>query len=181
MTDMQPMPPTTSGVPRDLFEIYMMTRAEISIGQSFYELYLKLLSLIDIGKEMLPPGMENLRYEAEQILMNETYYPETRQLESTNDGRYRVGPENASTGLVFVRQEDLLAAIDEVKNQQATKIIPRLKYIDSRIFKALIDCGIIEVKRPSMEELLAQDVMMSMQNKMQQREETQQKEEEKDG
>ena len=153
--------------PEDLYELYLGTRAELSSSPSFYRLYLKLMFLIDVGKEMLPNTKidVNLRREAEELLSNISSYPEPRQMEYVDGGRYRMGTGSDTTGLVEVRSDDLEIALKEVKNQQATAIIPKLKNMDSKIFKRLIEVGIIEVKKASTEELLMQDVIMSINKK----------------
>ena len=150
------------GPPQDLYELYMTTRAELSSAVNFYQYYMKLMLLVDIGKEMLPDSYNFLREEAEEVLSSPKSYPESRQMERDSDG-YRLGPGSDSTGLIHIRNEDLREALDEVKNQQATTLIPKLKKIDSKIFKALVDCGIIDIKKPQMEEILMQDIMYNIQ------------------
>jgi len=163
--EQQPMSPFIEP-PEDLYALYMMTRAEISSSKNFFQYYMKLTFLIDVGKEMLPDEYQRLREEAERVLCEVKSYPETRQMEFTNEGLYRMGTGTNSTGLIHVRSEDLSVALEEVKNQQATTLIPTLKKLDSRIFKALIDAGVIEVKKPSMEDLMMQDIMMGIQKRL---------------
>lgn len=151
--------------PKDLHELYMMTRAEISTAANFHQYYMKLMLLIDVGKEMLPLEMAHLREEASNALTDSKNYPEPRQMER-DEGGYRMGTRTISTGLIHVRNEDLSIALEEVKNQQATSLIPILKRIDGKIFRALIECGIVEIKKPTMEELMMDDVMASIQRKI---------------
>ena len=168
MTEEEEVPPMAiiPMEPKDLCDLYMMARAELSSESSFYRRYLKLLYLIDIGKEMLPAEAESLRREAEMLLTDVNSFPEARQMEITSSGTYRMGTGTSQTGLVEVKQEDISIALDEVKNQQATALIPKMMRLDSRIFRAIIREGIIKVKEPSMEEVMMDEVMFDLQKKV---------------
>jgi hypothetical protein len=154
--------------PRDLYEVYMLSRAELSFTKSFHEVYLKLIFLIDIGKEMLGDDEDSvaLRELAEQTLIDVKSYPDSRNVEIDEEGNYNLKTGDEGTGMINVRREDLDVALMELKNQQATRIVPVLRDLDSRIFKTLIDTGVIIVKYPRMQELLAQDMLIKVQQKI---------------
>ena len=154
MTDEQEQPQMM--VPTDLHGLYMMGRAEVTMDLNELQLFRKYLNLIEIGKEMLPDGMSELKQSAEDLLSNPETYPETRQMEyQERNGTYRLGPGTTKTGLIEVRKEDVLIGLEEVKNQQATTLLPTIKKLDSKIFSALIENGIIEVKSPTTTDMLS--------------------------
>jgi hypothetical protein len=153
------------GPPRDLYELYMTARSELFTVINFTILYFKLIFLIDLGKEMLPDTYAGLRRAAEQLLNDAKTYPGPSQLDFTGT-TYRISSGSDMTGLIEVRMEDINTGRDESKEQKATSLLPRIKEMDSKIFKSLIESGVVEVKRPSMEEVLMQDVMASIQEKM---------------
>ena len=159
--------PVQQTVPRDLYELYIVTRSETSMGLNFFQLYHKYIFLVDIGKEMLPTEykeLQKLRESAEDLLADGKTYPGTRQMEYVpSRGTYRISPGTAETGLIEVRKEDLAIALEEAKNQQATTLFPKLKALDNQIFNALVEYGIIKIKEPSLEELLTQEVMAGIQ------------------
>lgn len=159
-------------IPRDLYEIYMKARAETFLVTSFSMLYFKILNLIDVGKEMLPnePESIQLRSEVENLLKHMNTYPQPSQLEYTTEGTYRIDAGSRSIGLITVRPEDIEQGRDESREQKATSLIPRLKEIDNKIFKKLVEYQIVDVKRPEMEDLMIQDVMLSIQKKYEEKE-----------
>ncbi len=179
MTDEDYAEDVIGGTPGDLHELYMTARADIFGVRSFYVLYFKLLFLINIGKEMLPndhDGIE-LRNEAVKIVNNPKTYPQPSQMEYTSSGNYRISTGGHDTGLIEVRQEDIGHGRDEAREQKATSLLPMLRDIDSKIFKKLVDVGTIDIKNPSMEDLLTDDVMMSIQTQMREQEEKEVEEE----
>lgn len=157
--------PPMMGTPRDLYELYMMARAELYSVVNFNTLYFKMLFLIDLGKEMLPAEYDGLRRAAEKLLSDTGTYPQPSQMEFTGQ-TYRISTGASTTGLIEVRVEDVNAGRDEIRDQKAASLLPRIKEMDSRIFKGLIESGILEIKRPLMEEVLMQDVMASIQERM---------------
>ena len=140
-------------IPQDLHSLYMIGRTELSGVLTFFQIYQKYLHLIDVGKEMLPDEFSDLRMEAEVMLSDPETYPETRQM-ALEGNYYRLGPGTSKTGLIEVRQEDILVGLDEVKNQQATTLLPLVKQLDNKIFNTLVKCGIIEIRSPSSMEVL---------------------------
>lgn len=140
-------------IPQDLHSLYMIGRTELSGVLTFFQIYQKYLHLIDIGKEMLPEEFNELRMEAERLLSDPETYPETRQM-ALEGSYYRLGPGTSKTGLIEVRQEDILVGLDEVKNQQATTLLPIVKRLDNKIFNTLIKCGIIDIISPSNMEVI---------------------------
>lgn len=157
------------GPPRDLHELYLTARAELSNVTGFYPLYFKLYFLIDTGKEMLQQEadgtMSGLRREAEDLLCSPSIYPASSQLERSGEN-YRMGASSESTGLIEVSLGDIERGIEVQREQQAAKLIPKLKRMDSKILFALIDAGIIEVKKPLLEDLLVQNVLASIQEQI---------------
>lgn len=155
-----------AGTPRDLHELYLTARAETFVQTTFYHLYFKILFLIDIGKEMLPDTEDciELRNSAVQLLEDMKTYPSASQMEYTAEGNYRISTSRQDTGLIEVREQDLEQGREESREQKATQLLPRLKRMDSRIFEKLVAYGIIDIKKPSLEELMRQDVMTDMQS-----------------
>lgn len=137
--------------PNDLLSIYMENRNNLSSEGSFHLSYMILLSLIDMGKEMLPNSESALRNKAEKILMDEKSYPSSREM-NISAGFYRLGAGSTKIGQIIVRPEDLDSGIAEMQNQQAMKIIPSLKQIDSQIFQSLVKYKIVTVKKPSLKD-----------------------------
>jgi len=154
-----------AGPPSDLHELYMTARAETFLTNNFYKLYFKILFLIDVGKEMLPETEEcmALRKTAEILLEDNKTYPSASQMEHTSRNSYRISTGRQDTGLIEVREEDLEQGREESREQKATQLLPRLKRMDSRIFEKLVQYGIIDVKRPTLEDLMKQDVMNDLQ------------------
>ena len=151
--------------PKDLYEEYMTARAELGNVQTFQELYFKLMSLIKIGKVMLTNHVK-LKKEIEDFLEDENNYHQARQMEyKEKENIYHLGPNTAQTGLIKVRAEDHERGLDEAKEQQSTQLVRDLQVMDNRILDALVDEGIIEIKSPSMEDVLMEDMMIDLQKK----------------
>jgi hypothetical protein len=153
------------GPPRDLYELYMQARSELFSVVNFTVLYFKLIFLVDLGKEMLPEEYEGLRQAAAKLLEDANIYPKPSQMELSGNS-YRISNGEDSTGLIEVRLEDINTGREESRDQKSTSLLPKIKEMDSKIFKALILSGVVEIKRPSMEEVLMQDVMAGIQEKM---------------
>lgn len=153
------------GPPRDLYELYMTARSDLFSITSFTLLYFRLYGLVDLGKEMLPETYDGLRREAEALINNLSIYPNPTQLEVTGSS-YRISTGEHETGLIEVRFEDINTGREEAKDQKATALIPKLKEIDSKILRCLIEAGVIEVKKPNPEEIMMQEVMIDIQSKL---------------
>lgn len=145
-------------VPRDLHEMYMSARAETFMVKGFASLYHKIYFLIDIGKEMLPDTIECLKIKrlAEELLKDPKAYPRAGQMEHTTGGCYRISTGGQDTGLIEVRHEDISHGRDEAKEQKATTLLPRLKNLDNMIFKKLVEYGIVDIKKPKLEDLMTE-------------------------
>ena len=89
--------------PRDLHELYMRTRAQLSSSKSFYSLYMKMLSVVDIGSKLLPGTYKDFIDEIGVFLSSDIAYPGKRQMEQSGNS-YRMGTD--STGLIIVGRED---------------------------------------------------------------------------
>ncbi len=151
-------------VPNDLHDIYLMNRASMSEENSFHNLYIKILFSIDMGKEMLPTDenyknykdCQRLHDEAEAVLENVSNYPSAYKMElDTAKIKYTLESPKDNTGIITVKTEDVDKGIRGIQNQQAIKFIPKLRSIDSRIFKALIVAEIIVTKKPNVDDLIA--------------------------
>lgn len=153
------------GTPRDLYELYMMARAELYSVTNFNTLYFKMLFLIDLGKEMLPDQYAGLRRAAEHLLADAGTYPQPSQMEYSGN-IYRLSTGASTTGLIEVRAEDINSGLNEIRDQKAAALLPRVKEMDSHIFKGLIESGVLEIKKPLMEEVLIEDVMSDIQERM---------------
>lgn len=151
--------------PTDLLSIYMENRGNLSYEGNFHLSYMLLLSLIDMGKEMLPDSESSLRDKAEKVLMDEKSYPTSREM-NISAGVYRLGAGSTKIGQIAVRPEDLDSGITEMQNQQAMKIIPNLKQIDSQIFRSLVKNKVITVKKPSLKDEIMSDFIKKMKKKM---------------
>ncbi len=145
--------------PQDLHELYMRLRLNLSKTTGFFPYYMKLFSLIDIGSQLLPDKYTVLKEEIEDILEDDDYYIQKRQMEKDGD-LYRLGGDG--TGLIMVRSEEISYGLREATEQQAAHIIPRLKRIDNRIFRSLVEENVIERKRPILEELLIEQTMAEL-------------------
>jgi len=143
-------------IPKDLLTMYMEDRADMSEMTNFHGLYMKLLSLIDVGKEMLPDRYKTLRDEASNLLMSDAVYPKTRHMDISG-GHYRMGLSDNEMGIIIVRHEDLQLGIDEMQNQQAMRAIPKLKAMDDRIFKVLVKERIVIAKKPNLGDIVLKD------------------------
>ena len=180
MDDVAPEPEYFMEPPGDLHEIYMRLRQGLSKAVGFYAYYLKLLSLVDIGSQLLPPGKQKengfdyLKEEVETILEDDDYYIQKRQMEK--DGNvYRLGGDG--TGLIIVRAEEITQGLQEAIEQQASSIIPKLKRLDNKIFRILVDTSVVERKRSTLEDLLIDQTMEQIQtilNKQQEHQKQQQ-------
>ena len=147
-----------SNSPQDLLTTYMEDRADMSEMTNFHGLYMKLLSLIDVGKEMLPDKYSTLRNEASRLLMSDDTYPKTRNMDMSG-GHYRMGLSDKKMGIINVREEDLQLGIDEMQNQQAMHIIPKLKEMDDKIFRILVVEKIVIAKKPNLKDIVTREVM----------------------
>lgn len=154
------------GPPRDFHEIYMESARKTTEVSSFKKMYLLHLSLIRMGMNMLPDDYEWLRKKASEFLNMRTTYPDESKTESTDHGTYRMGTGSGNTGLVEVLHSDLEKGDKMVEEQQSASLLRRTQSILGDIDKALMESGILEVKKPSMEDLLIQDVMAAIQDKM---------------
>jgi hypothetical protein len=163
---------------RDLQQIYLGARASILTVESFYDLFFKVLFLVDIGKEMLPNDAEgfNLRLEADEILKNPKTYPQNSQMEYTS-GNYRISTGGHDTGLIEVIQGDIGFGLQEAREQKATTLLPKLKTIDSKIFRKLVEFGIIEISRPTMEDMMNDELRVAIQNEISKKEEEEENDE----
>ena len=145
--------------PRDLHELYMRTRAQLSSSKSFYNYYMKMLSVVDIGSKLLPGQYKEFSDEVSDFLASEGAYPGKRQMEESGNS-YRMGTD--STGLIVVAKVDLQAGLRETLEQQTARIIPKLKRYDDDILRVLIGEGIVDTKRPILEDLLIDQTMSEL-------------------
>lgn len=150
--------------PRDLHEMYMKIRLKLSSSGSFYSLYMKLLTLVDIGSQMLPEEYKELNEEVCDFLSSELVFPGKRQMEQSQNGSYRMGSD--TTGLIIVNERDIETGLRDTLEQQTTKLLPKLKYYDSLILKILVNTGFIEKKRPILEDLLIDQTITELSQKI---------------
>ena len=148
--------------------MYMDKRQNISPDGSFHTMYMNLLDLISIGKEMLPESENNLRKIAGQILMDKRIYPDKITM-NIDDSHYRLGG-GESTGIINVRPEDIEYGIHEVRDQQSVPLIKEIKEIDSKILRALIKSGIVIVKRPDIRTELSANIIKNFKKKIKEKE-----------
>lgn len=156
----EPIIADSISMPTDLYGMYIQNRASMSTCFSSNELYSKLMFSIEIGKEMLPEKDEydEIREDGEEILTNAKYYPGKRTMESDSRGRYKLTSTNQKTGLIYVRVEEITQGTRELINQQCSELIPGIRKVDNKIFKSLIDEGIITTKRPTLDDMF--DMML---------------------
>jgi hypothetical protein len=134
--------------PPDLHTIYLTNQNELRQETTFLGTYFKLTNSIRIGKEMLPEKTEydQLRREALALLKDKKIYPKDKKVALASDGnKYFVSSD--TSGTIVVAIDKIKEGIDEASEQQASKIIPELYDIETRIFKGLIKEKIILVKR----------------------------------
>jgi len=139
--------------PRDLHELYMRLRAQLSSSKTLKNHYMKMLSVVDVGVRLLPnvDSYQSLAEEVNAFLSSKDAYPGKRQMERSGDS-YRMGTD--STGLIIVSREDIGIGQREVLEQQASAILPRLKEYDNEIMKILIEERVVDTKKPILEDLL---------------------------
>ena len=171
--DDEEMPPFFEP-PKDLHELYMMARMQTFNVEGFYSLYFKILFLIDVGKEMLPDADEecqHIKKMAENLLKDDKAYPRSGQMEYTDAGNYRISTGSQDTGLIEVHREDIEHGMMEAKEQKSTTLLPRLKNLDNMIFKKLVQFGVIEIRKESMEDVMLDSIMGEIQKEIYEREE----------
>lgn len=149
--------------PADLHELYMRLRLNLSKSNSFHKIYILLLSLLDVGGQLLPNNYKDVKEEVELVLEDEDYYPQKRQVEKDGSD-YRLGGDN--TGLIVVRSEDISYGLREAIEQQTSALIPKLKVLDNKIFRALVEEGEIKRKQPMLEDLLIEDSIDELREKL---------------
>ena len=77
-------------------------------------------------------------------------------------GNYKISTGSQDTGLIYVHQSEIQHGIEESKEQKATTLLPRLKNLDSKILNKLVEYGIVDIKKPKLEDLMMDDLMSSM-------------------
>ena len=154
--------------PRDLHELYMRLRAQLSSSKSFHSYYMKLISIVKVGSKLLPTTKDCTRIsnDIKEYLSSPEAYPGKRQMERIGD-MYQMG--NDSTGLICVNQHDIEIGLNEALEQQMTHLLPKLNRLDSDTMDALIEHGIIEKKRPILEDLLIDQTMSELSSMIQSR------------
>jgi hypothetical protein len=140
----------------DLYGIYMRIRREMTKPVEYCVLHTLLISSLETGKEMLDPENTNntqLIEEIEELLSSENLYPSKRTTELLGVGKYKLSVSKERIGFITGRPEELDRLIREVLNQQVTEFIPKLKKLDRQLTKALVDDGIITIKRPTVDDM----------------------------
>ena len=154
--------------PKDLLTLYMDNLADMQEEFDFQKLYAKLLFSIDIGKDMLTDKHAELREKAEQILLDRRTYPGNRDIRIDSSGQqYQVSSSDGAGHMKFRLEgtAELKEGIEDIKNQQATMLIPRLRKIDGEIKRALQRENIIVIKTPDIEEIFKNRILSSMNDK----------------
>jgi len=145
--------------PVDLHEIYMKQLLSLSKSKGFFTYYMTLLSLVNIGSQLIPDQYGKLKEDVQILLEDPVYYPQRRQVEQDGNN-YRLGGEN--TGLIVVRHADMYRGLNEALEQQTAWIVPKLKVLDNKLFNILVQEGIIERKRPILEDLLVDQTVSEL-------------------
>ena len=155
-------------IPKDLHTLYMKNLSDMQEEYDFQKLYAKLLFSIDIGKDMLPDSYSDLRKETERILLDRRTYPGKRDIRIDSTGeQYQISSSDGA-GLMKFRLDgtsEMKEGIEDLKTQQATMLIPRLRQIDSKIKRALQKEKIIMIKKPDIEEIFKNRILSSLTEK----------------
>ena len=160
--------------PRDLHELYMKLRAQLSSSKTFHSYYMKMISIVDIGSQLLPPEYTSLSDEVGKYISSEAAFPGKRQMERSGN-MYRMGNDN--TGLILVNERDIEIGLREALEQQTSRIIPKLKTYDTKILRVLIAARIVEKKRPILEDILINETMDELSDKIMEQQEKRMKHE----
>jgi len=152
--------------PHDLHELYMRLRAQLSSSKTFHNYYMKMISIVDIGARLLPQDYKRLSDNVSIFLASDSAYPGKRQMERSGD-MYRMGTD--VTGLILVGQNDIEIGLRETLEQQSARLLPKLKKFDNDVLNVLIGCGIIEKKRPILEDLLIDQTVQELSEKISQK------------
>jgi len=132
-------------VPKDASSLYMENRLGLINAEDEYDQYKRIMESINLGSALLENG-NPLKKEAEDALTNETNYLPKRKMELTSDRVYSISTSGEQTsGIVKVRPEELEKGERCILNQQAERLIWKLRIIDNRIFQELTNKGIISI------------------------------------
>ena len=133
--------------PTSAIDLYLQVRSGMAEVKNAYDWYNKIIESITIGTALLSNGDTELKNRANRILTNKDTFLYRQNLNWMSDKKaYSISTGEEDTGKVTVLPEQVKDAGDNFVNQLASAKIHILKPLDTEIFAALIDEGLVTRK-----------------------------------
>ena len=147
-TNENPLP--KGETPKNSVEDYLDCRRQMRSCTTSHEYYVCLLETITSGASILDDNGDILSREINDALSDKSNYPALRNMEyDKSTGTYSCSTGSSATGMVSVLSNDLELGKMDVKDQQADRIIQRLKPLDLKIYRELQNKGWIQKQNAS--------------------------------
>ncbi len=143
----EPKPKPKVNTPTSAIDLYLQVRSGMAEVKNAYDWYNKIIESITIGTALLSNGNTDLKNRATRILTDKDTFLYRQNLNWMSDKKaYSISTGEEDTGKVTVLPEQVKDAGDNFVNQLASAKIHILKPLDTEIFAALIDEGLVTRK-----------------------------------